>query len=257
MFIAIPISNLFKQKKGIGKVIEISDCFEVRDLSFNSKIPKQYLYHSEINLASEWTEVEKHKLNLIAIFKKELKLISFHLATRFSNPVMVGKMFQPGGKEYKIEDMVNNSKENVKTVKKIFDKSIEIAIENNNYYPTPAYKIVTENDFLSEIIYKNSIKFLLDISHARITAYNRKIKFKNYLKKLPLDKCVQVHISEHTIKNNIAYDSHVLLSEDNYQFLKCFLKDNKNLKYLTVEYYKSIPNLIMTINRIKRIVENL
>lgn len=257
MLIATPIFHLFRQESEIQKVIDISDCFECRDISFESTIQKQKIYHSDIELIHKWTEKEINKLTSIKSTKKELELISFHVASCYSNPIIIDGIFQPNGIEYSKEDMITNSKENIKTVRNILGNEVEIAVENNNYFPTNAYKVITDSDFLFYTVNNNGIAFLFDIAHAMVTSYNRKISFDDYINELPLDRCVQIHICQYGVKNGVAYDAHETPGEQLYLFLKNFLNHYKKVKYLTVEYYKSIEQLFLIINKIREIVISL
>lgn len=257
MLIATPISSLFKQEPEVRKIIDISDCFECRDISFGSTIPRQAIYHSHIELIHKWTEKEIEKLASIRSAKKELELISFHATSCYSNSVIIDGVFHPDGNEYSREDMIVNSKNNIKTVKNIFKNKIEIAVENNNYFPTDAYKRITDSDFISYIVNENKIAFLFDIAHANVTAYNKKINFDYYINGLPLHRCIQIHISQHGVKNGVAYDAHETPEEQLYSFIRNFLAHNRKIKYLTIEYYKSVDQLFLIISRIRRIAASL
>ena len=61
-------------------------------------------------------------------------------------------MFQPGGKELSREELLENARENTIKMKKIFGDEVFICAENNNYFPTPAYKWITDADFIFELI---------------------------------------------------------------------------------------------------------
>ena len=158
----------------------------------------------------------------------------------------------------KLEDMIANARENIRTVRDIFGNNIEIAVENNNYYPTPVYKTITDSSFLSTIVNENNIAFLFDIAHAKVTAHNRNICFDEYTEGLPLNRCVQLHISEFGINSRgIAYDVHEEPGRELYACIKNLLSRYKKIKYVTVEYYKSIDRLLFIISQIKEIVISL
>ena len=258
MLIATPISHLFKLEPEIQKIIDASDCFECRDASFESTIVKQRIYHSDFELIHTWTDREKKMLSSIQSTKEELELISFHAASCYSRPVIIDGIFQPEGIEYSREDMIANTRENIRTIRNIFGNSIEIAVENNNYYPTPVYKTITDSSFLSTIVNENNIAFLFDIAHAKVTAHNRNICFDEYTEGLPLNRCVQLHISEFGINSRgIAYDVHEEPGRELYACIKNLLSRYRKIKYVTVEYYKSIDRLLFIIRQIKEIVISL
>ena len=72
----------------------------------------------------------------------------------------------------------------------VFGNKVDIAIENNNFYPTDAYRDVTDAKFISEIVSENNIKFLFDIAHAKVTCFNKNINFERYKSNLPMDRAV-------------------------------------------------------------------
>ncbi|MEW5693020.1 MAG: DUF692 family multinuclear iron-containing protein [Candidatus Hydrogenedentota bacterium] len=258
MLIATPLSHLFRHKKAIAKVVNISNCFECRDASFHSDINRQYLYHSDISIVKNWEENEEIKhLYLIKNFKKDLKLISFHIPSCYSNPIIKNGIFQSNGKKFTKKEMLRNAKDNLKILKEILSNDILIAIENNNYYPSEAYDIITDSSFLLEIVYDNKINFLFDISHAIISSYNKKISYHYYIKNLPLEKCIQVHISRYSIKDGIARDNHNRPDNEIYKLLLDILKDYNNVKYLTIEYYKSIDTLFNIIKEVKNLIKKV
>ena len=148
---------------------------------------------------------------------------------------------------------------NIPKIKNILG-DIEILIENNNYYPTKAYDIITDADFISNLVYDNNIGFLFDQAHAEITAHNQKIKYEEYINKLPLDKCKQIHLckmgySKLLYSDNfyLAEDQHLPLDHLEITKLKQILNKAPLVEYLTVEYYKNIEGLLNSINLIKNI----
>jgi len=193
--------------------------------------------------------------------KKDLKLITFHMATSCTQPKLEytkikSGMFELGGYSYSKEEMLNNAKDNFKKIKDIFGDEIKIAVENNNYYPTEAYKYITDENFISEVVNKNNIYFLFDIAHAQVTAHNKRISFEDYKSGLPLDRVVQLHICSPDIDSisNLAYDAHNYPDEFKLNEVKNLIKEYPHIQYLTVEYYRDIENLIKSINKFKEMI---
>lgn len=106
--------------------------------------------------------------------KTNLKLISFHMSSACHEPI-VSKygICQCGGKVYSRHEMCDNAESNIAWIRSFLDSDIDIAIENNNYYPTSAYNDITEGDFISNIVKMNNTYFLFDIAHAIVTACNK------------------------------------------------------------------------------------
>ncbi|NQT07142.1 MAG: DUF692 family protein [Candidatus Omnitrophica bacterium] len=250
--LAVPISYLFGSSSLAKEVIAKGYCLECREESLESKEPKQYLFHFDKDIAHPWEREEKESISLSIQSKKELKLVSFHMAASCSRPVLKEGVFYCGGIRYSKEDMLNNARDNAEWLKDIIaDRGIEIALENNNYYPTPAYEYVTDPDFISDIVYKNGIKFLFDLAHARITSHNRQIPYDRYLKGLPLERMIQIHISKHEIDGkDLAYDAHELPDGSILQEAKSIIQEFTP-KYVTVEYYKDKEKLIEILEKLK------
>lgn len=254
MLIATPISNLFNDPQNAQMLIEYSDCLECRDNSINKQFGKQELFHCELQPIHSFSSEDFNYLQKIKEQKKELKLISFHLASCYKNPSINNGRFIPDGVRLSRELMLNNASKNFYEISKILGNDVNIAVENNNYYPTPAYDVVTDGEFISEIVRNNQIYFLLDISHAAITASYKGISLSNYLSELPLDEILQLHISKPDINsNNELYDAHIFPDKE-------FLKSNEKyfefprLKYVTIEYYENARKLSESISYLREII---
>ena len=251
--LATPISHLF-ENEDISKIImSNSDCLECRDRSIESTVENQEVFHCELQPIHEWTNIEFNYLQKIKDTKKDLKLIVFHMASSCDKPVIVNKMFEFGGKEYLREELLENAGNNFLRIKGIFGKEVIIGVENNNYYPTEAYKHITEPEFISKIVYDNDINFLFDIAHAKVTCYNKNINFERYKNNLPLDKMVQIHICSYDIdiENNSAFDAHNVPDNEELIEVKKLISNYKNVKYLTVEYYRDIENLERSLKEVR------
>jgi len=120
----------------------------------------------------------------------------------------------------------------------------KIAIENTNYYPYPAYDWVTDADFISEIVYENDVYFCLDIAHALVTCQNNRYCLFAYLKKLPLDRIIEIHISKPGQVGNLARDLHEAPDKMEFWILDSILKRVKEDVYVAVEYDKCQETLI-------------
>lgn len=253
--LATPISNLFKENEVAREIISCSDCLEIRDFSINFEGGKQEVFHCELQPIHELTTEEFSYLKKIKDLKSELKLITFHCASNYNKPINnESGMSRGGGTRYSEKEMRENAKKNFSKIKEIFGDNIRIGVENNNYYPTEAYKYVTESGFIANIVYDNNLEFLFDIAHAKITCHNKKIKFADYKKGLPLNKIIQLHISHYGIgKYNLAYDVHEIPGPEEIDEVKNLIK-NFDIKYLTVECYKDKNNLINSLREFKKII---
>lgn len=252
--IATPISQLFEIEKDVKAILQVSDCLECRDHSFVNSLPQQEIFHCELQPIHELSDSDFAYLAEIKRTKLDLKLISFHAASCCHAPVLVEMMFQPGGRAYTRDQMLTNAKANLAKIREIFENKVEIAVENNNYYPTAAYQFVTDADFIFELVYENDIMFVFDCAHAIITSHNKKICYQQYRQELPLDRTLQIHLSKPGLgKNGVCFDFHELIDHREIDELYFLMQKTKHLKYLTVEYYKDADNLVKIIRQLKKL----
>jgi len=254
--LATPISHLFENQEQADIIIKNSDCLECRDRSIVSNESRQELFHCELQPIHKWGDKEFNYLQRIKNIKKDLKLISFHIASSCDKPIIKNNIFETGGKEYSEKELFRYACYNFGRIKEIFGKDIIIAVENNNYYPTKAYQYITEPEFISQIVNENSINFLFDIAHAKVTCYNKKIDFEIYKRNLPLNKMVQIHICSYSIdyEKKMAIDAHNYPDAEELLEVQNLIKKYKNVKYLTVEYYRDVKKLEKSLKEIRSFI---
>jgi sialic acid synthase SpsE/uncharacterized protein (UPF0276 family) len=265
--IVTPISSLFENDKFKEDIISNSNLLELRDNDISTKIMESkkedhYIYHSELNLLAKMTEEEEKRLENLSQ-KYFIDVISFHLSSRYQeNKLTEQGIFMGIGTPFSVSEMKKNVQDNVKKILEIFGKDIEILVENNNYLiinqpdttlSTDAYEKITDGDFISEIVNKNNLGFLLDIAHAQITAINKKIDFVGYLISLPLERCKQIHLSKYGISDGRIFDGHRELQEEDWEQFDKIIKLINNLKYVTIEYYKDSEKLLSQLKILKEI----
>ena len=121
-----------------------------------------------------------------------------------------------------------------------------IALENCNYYPYSAYQYICEPDFIKEVIEDNDIGFCLDIAHAIVSAWNMSDSFYNYVKRLPLDRITEIHMSGHGMVGDQARDLHEAPGKNQFEILDKINNTWKDLKdvYVIVEYYRCFKTLL-------------
>ena len=150
-------------------------------------------------------------------------------------------------------------KKNIPLIKEIVG-DVKILIENNNYYPTKAYDIIANPNFISEIVYDNDIWFLFDQAHAEISAHNLKIEYEDYIQNLPLDRCKQIHLCKMGYNTSLysknfylAEDYHLAPEFEEFQKTLKIIKEYPLIEYLTIEYYKDINGLLNSIKTAKNL----
>ena len=89
-------------------------------------------------------------------------------------------------------------------------------------------------DTISQLLKETGCDFLLDISHAYCASRWLDIPFFDYLKMLPLEKIVEIHING-WVETGIDRMCHTKINEEGYQALKEVLH-HCNPKIISVEY---------------------
>lgn len=252
--ITTPVSDLMVDEKTADLILHSSDLMEGRDHTPDLALETQGLFHFELNLANVWDSEDRAWVEQIVNKRKILELISFHMTTCCSQPILNGIMFDPGGKMFSRAELLMNAAKNIAWLKKLIARQdIKIAVENNNYYPTPAYMHVTDSEFISQVVADNHIGFLFDLAHARITAVNRTIPYEEYLAGLPMEYVLQIHVSQWNVDaKGMAFDAHEIpcpsLNEEVLTLIKKY-----SIKYVTIEYYRNSKKLLETL-RLYRIL---
>jgi len=253
--IATPISHQFENETFGKEIAAVSDCLEVRERSLDSEWDNQHLFHIDIDLPHDWDYKIRDYLQKAFEKKPQLSLVTLQTTCCCESKNIVDGIAQLDGKLYNREEMLDNAKINTNWLKSKLDRHVKIGIENNNYYPTPAYDIVTDGDFITDIINQNNLCLLLDIAHAMVTAHNKKINYDEYLETLPLDKMIQLHICQPGLSGNgMAYDAHDEPNDEMLFNVLSLIKEYPNIKYLTIEYYKDKDILINSINNLRNLI---
>ncbi len=252
--IAVPISHLFKNPDFARQIVEVSDCLEAREHSEGHFEKPTEAFHFDIQPIHELEESDFDFLSSIKKRESKLKLISFHLASSCNKPMIKNGIFIQGGKNYSESELLRSASYNFEKIRDIFGGNVVIAVENNNYYNSEAYRYVTDASFIKKIVQENDIFFLYDMAHAKVTAHNRGIQYGFYRDQLPLDRIVQVHISGFSIDpDGRAFDSHNYPDDQDFIEVSAILK-KYDVKYLTPEYYKDVEGLLRIISRIRKMV---
>lgn len=249
--IATPISHLFENNDWANLIIENSDVLECRDRTYKNNSGYQELFHSDFQPIHDVSDKFFKYLEKIKNSKKNLKLVSFHMASSCDRPKIKNGMFVPGGKNYTRDELLKFAEKNFKVIKQIFGPTINIAVENNNYYSTPAYKFITDSDFINDVLRENDLFLLFDIAHAKVTSHNKKIDYADYRNDLNLKKAIQLHVCKPGFNDGVCYDAHDLPDSEILDELNFIIKKFQNIQYVTLEYYKNHNLLIPQLKKLK------
>lgn len=145
-----------------------------------------------------------------------------------------------------------------------------ILLENvpySNYYASKGMiEYVSEPHLITRICEETDVGFLLDISHARVTAWYKQEDIFSYLSKLPLERVAEIHLAGPLMTEDTGLrDRHLEVSEIDYQILEWVLQ-RTNPYVVTLEYggpgphfeWRSDINAIARqLQRIKKVCDDL
>jgi len=248
--IATPVSHLALDKDAFKDIIKASDCLEMRPGTLNISSNEEVYHCDSIQINHELTDDIINSVCDTINNAKKLKLVAFHCATNCSDPVLNGKKFMQRGLVYNHSEMIYNGTRNIEKIRKKISNHVELAVENNNYYETEwanPYDIVTDANFLNEFVNETNIGFLFDVSHAKVTCFNKKINYDEYVRQLPMHKLKQIQLCQYSIIDNECVDLHEKPNASTILH-SIALALKYGCDYLTIEYYKNHFDLLDSIN---------
>jgi uncharacterized protein (UPF0276 family) len=131
---------------------------------------------------------------------------------------------------------------------------VPILIENLDYNPTQAYEYVCEPDFIQQVIHETGTDLLLDLAHARVTAYAFDISVEDYIDQLPLEKVHQIHLNRPAWRDNRLVDAHLALVEEDYLLFEKILERCQPWA-VTLEYNQDSDQILLQTTRLREIIK--
>ena len=114
---------------------------------------------------------------------------------------------------------------------------VPLLLENYNYHPTNAYEYVCEPDLFTQLVEAIDCEMLLDLPHARISAYNMHWGDdpRPYLAALPLYKVREIHFNRPHFDGQQMLDFHQSIQADDLALLSWVIERCPNLQVITLE----------------------
>jgi uncharacterized protein (UPF0276 family) len=101
---------------------------------------------------------------------------------------------------------------------------LPLILENFPYYTwLHHYRAGSEPEFICELCAAGDCGFLLDIAHARCSAWSLKVEVEAYLKALPLNRLREIHLAGVRKLDYGICDTHTALAELDYTLLQTVL----------------------------------
>jgi uncharacterized protein (UPF0276 family) len=134
---------------------------------------------------------------------------------------------------------------------------LPLVLENCPYYTWWShFRLTSEPQFINEICLESDCGFLLDIAHARCSAWHMGMDIIDYINKLPLGCLREIHLGgvQQRAMEGLR-DTHTALTETDYRLLE-YLLARTDPEIITIEY-GGMPDYIINLeNKREPIIRN-
>lgn len=132
------------------------------------------------------------------------------------------------------KELLDRFLDGIDLVKK--ETKLPLLVENFPYYSWwRHYKLGSDPSFITKVCEAGDCGFLLDIAHARCSAWNLGITVEQYIKMLPLERTVEIHLAGTMRRVEGVRDTHTKLTDDDYRLFE-FILEKTNPQVVTIEY---------------------
>ncbi len=120
---------------------------------------------------------------------------------------------------------------------------LPILLENVAQYAwSERPKFVTDPHWITAALEISGANLLLDITHARVSAYHRNEDAESYLAALPLERTIEIHTSAPRMESEGLRDRHLPMQQTEFDWLEWAITRTPALQTITLEY-GGIPDI--------------
>jgi Uncharacterized protein conserved in bacteria len=197
-----PVSGLFADKDLARKVADVSVSLEGRpdypEFFFEWRDQISHIHFSEpsLDIHVPWGDEQRDAVErAIEVVGEGLQALSFHLSRDFVDCAKNARgHYLAGDSRLEIVEMHRNAEENTGWLRNRTD--CQILFENNNYFATGAYEVITLPKVIADLVKSHADGLLLDLAHAQVSSENRHQPLMSYLDALITCEVQQVHVSK-------------------------------------------------------------
>ena len=131
---------------------------------------------------------------------------------------------------------------------------VPVILENVAPLPFEGYDFEVQPERISGVAARTGCDLLLDLGHARVSASTLGMDIGDYLRALPLDRVVQVHVSGPRVRHGRLVDAHQPLQQVDYDLLD-FVLARAMPRMVTLEYIRERDALREQLVRLRRVVD--
>jgi hypothetical protein len=115
-----------------------------------------------------------------------------------------------------------------------------LLLENPPLYFRPPGSRMTQTELITRIVERSSVGLLLDLTHFLITCRNSGVDPAGEIRKFPLSRVVEVHVSGVDEQEGAHWDNHSTKAPDEVFELLAYVLDQVTPKAITMEYNWSL-----------------
>lgn len=131
--------------------------------------------------------------------------------------------------------------------------SVPVTLENIEFVPSRQFIHHVQPALIRRVLEETNCQLLLDLGHARVAAAELGLPERDYLRQLPLERVVQIHVSGPRIKNGRLFDAHDTLQPEDYALLE-FALGYTRPAVLTLEYIRDSETLGEQLANLRRLI---
>ncbi len=127
-----------------------------------------------------------------------------------------------------------------------------LLLENTDCWPA-VDPLVSRPEFIRQVLEETGCGLLLDVAHAQVTAAALGCDVHGYLKQLPLERTVEVHVSGPREVEGRLVDGHEPLREEDYALLG-WLLERAEPRVVTLEYSRDPEQVRRQLRALQRLI---
>jgi uncharacterized protein len=241
-------------KLACNYLLEAEELLKEEKVQFDYfKFPSFEVNHREGDLQEFFMRIERIRnikpILYHGIYPNKINICNENFSKQFDTKIfqiVCDKTLTPGislhldgaGETISRAKLIKTTIDNALFLKQHYPHLQFISLENCEHCSNP---FVFDPRFITEIINKTNLFFLLDISHANWSADTRGEILREYIDQLPLNKIYEIHINGWT-KINGQQMAHIKIQNELYGLLK-ELATNYPVRIVTLEYGRPIDRL--------------
>ena len=133
---------------------------------------------------------------------------------------------------------------------------VRVLAENMCRSRAAGHHYLVDPAFISQVVQEADCHFLLDLAHARVSAWMRGQPVRDYVQELPLDRLVEIHVSgpRPAASDGRLVDAHESLQEKDYALLEWVLNLTRPMA-ISLEYWRDGARLEEQLVRLRHIMD--